>query len=130
MRQTRFVRRSALVTLVLFAATAATPLSAAELGLALERTAAVEALSLELVTPDDGPAAPAVPIDARAAADWRSVDGAALAAAARQDDPDVGRSGNRTWRWLKRYWWVPVLVGGAIALAVQDDSPDDGEDDD
>ena len=129
MRQTRFVRRSALVTLVLFAATAATPLSAAELGLALERTAAVEALSLELVTPDDGAAAPAVPIDARAAADWRSVDGAALAAA-RQDDPDVGRSGNRTWRWLKRYWWVPVLVGGAIALAVQDDSPDDGEDDD
>lgn len=137
MRQTRFLRRSALVTLVLFAVTAATPLSAAELGLMLETTPAVEALSsietgdLDTVTSTvDVDAAATVRIDPRAAADWRSVDGAALATAARQDDPDVGRSGNRTWRWLKRYWWVPVLVGGAIALAVQDDTPDDGEDDD
>jgi hypothetical protein len=126
MRQTRPLRSISLVTLVLFATATAVPLSAAEPGstwdLALETTPSVQALAwAQTVEP--------VPIDARAAADWRSVDDMALAAAARQDDPDVGQ-GNRTWRWLKRYWWVPVLVGGAIALAVQDDSPDDGEDDD
>jgi hypothetical protein len=126
MRQTRPLRSISLVTLVLFATATAVPLSSAEPGstwdLALETTPSVQALTwARAVEP--------VPIDARAAADWRSVDDMALAAAARQDDPDVGQ-GNRTWRWLKRYWWVPVLVGGAIALAVQDDSPDDGEDDD
>jgi hypothetical protein len=145
MRQTRPLRSISLVTLVLFATATAVPLSAAEPGstwdLALETTPSVQSLAwaqtVEPVPAEAGSpsgdafeaAATAVPIDARAAADWRSVDDMALAAAARQDDPDVGQ-GNRTWRWLKRYWWVPVLVGGAIALAVQDDSPDDGEDDD
>ena len=35
-------------------------------------------------------------------------------------------------RWLKRHWWVPVLVGGAAAYAISESGGDDdrlGEDD-
>jgi hypothetical protein len=49
-----------------------------------------------------------------------------------QDDPDEPprRDDGGFGRWLRRHWWVPVLAAGAVALAVQDDSPDSGEDDD
>ena len=32
-------------------------------------------------------------------------------------------------RWLKKHWWVPVLVAAAVGFAVSDDD-DQGEDDD
>lgn len=132
MSQNPILRRCAALTLVLAVAGGTAPLSAAELDLALERTEAVRALRLELDVskPDLGAdrRQPENLPDLRTALDWRTLDAGVLAAA-RQDDPDVGQ-GNRTWRWLKRHWWVPVLVAGAVALAVQDDTPDDGEDDD
>jgi hypothetical protein len=61
-----------------------------------------------------------------------------LSALARQPQPQQttadsspGREGGFG-RWLKRHWWVPVLVGGAAAWAISESGGDDdrlGEDD-
>lgn len=137
MRDHRFLRHTAVVTLALFLAGFASPLAAAQLDLHLERTPAVENLRLDLDLPaapdeasaivrDGVPSPEAGLLDLRSAAHWRALGFAELASAAQQD-PDVGQGGNRTWRWLKRHWWVPVLVAGAIALAVQDDTPDNDD---
>jgi hypothetical protein len=91
-----------------------------EEGLAFE---AVGSASGDLVAPEGAAPSRVQLLDLHSRAHWSAMQapeqGAEPSRAA-----DFAQDDGGTWRWLKRHWWVPVLVAGAVVLAVQDDSPD------
>lgn len=138
----RATRLCALTTVALLLSALAAPLAATSFELDFESTPTVQNLLLsvdgaaavelddeEVAAPGTLPSDRLDPPALRAAAHWSALDAVQADDASARAAGDRGM-GSRSWRWLKRYWWVPVLVAGAVVIAADDgsDSPDDVED--